>query len=419
MKILIDKKYGYFNFCNIKKIKNIKKERLSQFAGIIKNKNNLKIYRDALGINKIFFLLKKKKIYISSNYLNLSKKTSQGDQIYSCPPGNIISISKEKITKEKYDFIKKYNFSEKLYLNILKKKIQKELILVKKNFANHNFIICLSSGHDSNLILTYAKKILGKRVKICSFAYIENEKLKKNIEQNIEKNIDLMSEDFKHAQKISKILNIEFIPVFFSINDIKKNIKKIIFACQDYRDFNVHCAIGNFFIGQKLKKYKKNIVLTGDLMNEFFADYHTELIGSKKYYIVPNIDFKKKQKAFIVGLDTSDREIGVFHYHGIKLRQIFSVVRDLAISIPEKKLKIKNFRQKINKKLIEKGIYKHMRPSKIRAQLGKSRVGPTIPYSLEKNGLNRRKLKKIWLSLFSKKYKDKNNMLFLSQYNSI
>ena len=154
-------------------------------------------------------------------------------------------------------------------------------------------------------------------------------------------------------------------------------------------------------------------------MNEFFADYQTEVINSKKYYNVPNTNFKIKQKAFIVGLETSDREVGIFNFYGIKLRQIFSIARDLAYSIPEKKLKIKNFRQQIHQKLINKNIYKHMYPTKIRAQLGKSKISPTIPYSLEKNGINSSKLKKIWLSLFSRKYKYKNNIIFLSQYNSI
>ena len=60
MKIIIDKKYQYFNFIDTKIVSILKNNRLSQFAGIIQNKSNLKIYRDALGINKIFFFFKKK-----------------------------------------------------------------------------------------------------------------------------------------------------------------------------------------------------------------------------------------------------------------------------------------------------------------------------------------------------------------------
>ncbi len=419
MKIIFDKKNKYFNFANIKDIKSLKKNRFSQFAGVIKNKYYIKIYRDALGINKIFFLMKKKILFISSNYFNLSKRASKKDQIYSCPPGTIITLRNKKIIKEKYDFKHKYIYSKKKYLRILNKKIKKELIKLKKKFIGHNFIICLSSGHDSNLILSYAKEIFKKKIKICTFAYIENNQIKKNIEKNYNKNINLLSEDFKHAFKISQIFNIEFIPVFFSIKDIKENIKKIIYACQDYRDFNVHCAIGNFFIAKKLKENKKVIVLTGDLMNEFFADYNTEVIGNKKYYKIPNVNFKLKQEMLITGLDTSDREVGVFHYHGIKLRQVFSVARDLAISIPEKILKIKNLRQRINSNLINKIICKSLFLGKIRAQLGSSKISPTLPYSLEKNDLNIKKIKKIWLSLFPKRFKNRNNIFFLSKYNSI
>jgi len=60
VKIIFDEKNKYFNFANIKDIESLKKNRFSQFAGVIKNKYCIKIYRDALGINKIFFLIKKK-----------------------------------------------------------------------------------------------------------------------------------------------------------------------------------------------------------------------------------------------------------------------------------------------------------------------------------------------------------------------
>ena len=115
--------------------------------------------------------------------------------------------------------------------------------------------------------------------------------------------------------KISKYLKIDNIKIPIYKRDIKKNLNKILETCQDWRDYNVHCAALNFVIGKNLATKKLFFPLfTGDFMNEIFADYRTEKFNNKIVYKVPNLDFFYKRRFFISALETSDRETGVFNF---------------------------------------------------------------------------------------------------------
>ena len=49
------------------------------------------------------------------------------------------------------------------------------------------------------------------------------------------------------------------------------------------------------------------------MMNEFFADYDSEIFKGETFYNIPNVK-KNRQRFFIRSLDSSDREIGIFNF---------------------------------------------------------------------------------------------------------
>ena len=74
------------------------------------------------------------------------------------------------------------------------------------------------------------------------------------------------------AKKIGKELKVNFNTIYIETNKILKDLPKILRAAQDWRDYNVHCAVLNYYIGEYISKnFNKNeyIVLTGDFMNDF------------------------------------------------------------------------------------------------------------------------------------------------------
>ena len=208
---------------------------------------------------------------------------------------------------------------------------------VKRKYGN-KCIVCLSGGLDSTIIAYYAKKIFKSTISItASFDEKKGESL-----------------DAYHAKKIAKFLKIKNINLKLQFNNIKKELNNILFSSQDWRDYNVHCACLNYFIAKYLKKRKIKLpVLTGDMMNEFFADYQNERINGKIYYQKPKISKKLYQKYLINSLDSSNRECGVFNFFNIKLFLPYSSLIDFYLNIPNKIFNKKNCKYEINGQLIQ------------------------------------------------------------------
>tara|TARA_E500000178_G_C16547519_1_gene541529 strand:- start:12 stop:587 length:576 start_codon:yes stop_codon:yes gene_type:complete len=96
---------------------------------------------------------------------------------------------------------------------------------------------------------------------------------------------------------------------------------------QDWRDFNVHCATLNFFIARFMQNHVDNkVIITGDFMNEVFADYTSETVDGVEFYKQIRADEKVRQRFFVRGLDSSDREVGVFNSYGVACYQPYSAV---------------------------------------------------------------------------------------------
>ena len=64
------------------------------------------------------------------------------------------------------------------------------------------------------------------------------------------KDKELLSEDMRIANKVSKLLDINILNLFFNYEDIDKKIFNILDSSQDWRDYNVHCAVLNYFIAE-------------------------------------------------------------------------------------------------------------------------------------------------------------------------
>ena len=312
------------------------------FSFLIRKKKYYIIGRDHLGCKKIFWgLSNKKKIFFSNNFLKLNNKVKS---IKSCPPGFIQFIDKKgniikkikisRLDNNNYSFSNLKNYSEEI-----RNKILFYLTGIKKLYGNKIYI-CLSGGLDSSIIAYLAKKVFKKVIAVsCSMLSEKNYQfLTKNKALNFNSNI--FSDDFKRAYKISKTIGINFRPVFFPESYCIKHLKKVLFSCQDWRDFNVHCAILNYQIAKNLssyKNYKNEPILTGDLMNEYVADYTSEIIDGVEYYPQMKLSKNVRQRFFIKGLDSSDRENGVFNFFRIPLFQPYSFV-DLYYKKPTEKI---------------------------------------------------------------------------------
>ncbi len=386
----------------INDIKNNKKNFLGIFSEIKKKKNIYKCYRDPLGIKKIFYGIsksKKKKLIFSNNFLKLVKSCKK-NTIKSVKPGTYQEIdgqgnSIKTINFNKEQLPKFQNLSPKI-----KKRLLEFLKYVKKVSKSNTCIVCLSGGLDSTIIAYYSKRIFKKVITVTAYC-AEN---KKNFE-------------VKAAQKISNYLKLNNIQIPIYKKNIKDNLIKILEACQDWRDYNVHCSALNFIIGKNLASKKLFFPLfTGDFMNEIFADYRTEKFNNKIVYNVPQLDFFYKRRFFISALETSDRETGVFGYHNISAYQPYAVIYDLYNCIPKKIMKKPKSKYIVNGKLIPKKLLNLVLKSKNRAQIG-DKSGGLIKYFFDL-GLDQKKIEDLFDKKFNLNNKFRKNFISLGRYKN-
>ena len=377
-----------------------KKNLKGQFSFFIKDKQFIYMGRDEMGTKKMFFTFKKNKIFHSKNFLDLTKiKKIDLNKIYSVPQNSIIKIKKNKIVNK--TFFKK-NFHKKNKINLKNEEdieLKKFFKILNKQYKS--VIILLSGGLDSAIIANYAKKYFKKNCYALTASYSPKTSLKKKI----------ISQDLKVSKSICEKLDINHLNVFFDDNFIKKNLVKILYSCQDWRDYNVHCAVINFACANYIKKnFKdKNIaVITGDFMNEYFSDYDQVIVKNKIYYKQLKKNNKIKQRFFIKGLDSSARETGVFNFFKIPIFQPYHCVKSFYELLSLNNLKNKKSKYKFNKKFLPDKIFKIVNYSKIRAQHDPI-TGGVIGYFYKKN-INQNKLIKI----FNKNFKTNN--LFLKNF---
>ena len=352
---------------------------LGEFAGIFKYKKNYIIYRDHIGCRKFFFIFKKKKLYSSSNFIDLIKYGE--DSIQSAEPGYYIEI------RNNGEFVKKTQIPKYIISEKRTKNIEEYLKFIKKNYGK-SCIVCLSGGLDSTIIAYYAKKIF-HNVSLIT-AYFDNE-------------FSSVNSDYISSKKIGNFLNLKHFFVKIDDSVISKNLKKIMYACQDWRDYNLHCSCLNFTLGEFIKKntnLKNRVILTGDFMNEFVADYTSEKVFGKVFYRVPNLPKKTLQRFFTSGLDTSSREIGIFGFFDLQVFQPFNCLKDFYFKFNEKKISQKNFKYNINKTLIPKNLFNLVNKKKVRAQIGDEKSGGIIKI-FHKKKIYQKELEKIFVGNFN------------------
>ncbi len=370
---------------------------VGQFASVIEVEEGIyKAVRDPLGIGKMFYTeTKDGKIHFSDNFASLFNFKSP---IFSVPTGAMVKIG----TGGQRELIRKLGIYPMINENLDKKAFEKENSAVLNDFRLHienrlkvlftsfrnyeaegwTFFVALSGGLDSSIIASYAAKYLDKPI-ACT--------------------LDLgKSEDSEKSQKIAGYLGIDHLVFSTEQKEIIEALEGAPSLCQDYRDFNVHCATLNILLAKNIKRYvqsnpdlekNKVIVLTGDLMNEFTCDYEGEKIGDVEYYRLPKVEKKELQNTLIRGLDTSDREISVFKAYGLHCIQPYAMLYDLYESLSEDILETSDPKKLLNSFLVDKDLLTFMPKVKLRAQVG-SRENMGILGLCHSKGINNKVFRK-------------------------
>jgi asparagine synthetase B (glutamine-hydrolysing) len=285
------------------------------------------LLRDRLGINKLFFAIHESGAVLAATFLiDLVNRGVPFEAIYSVPAGHFLAVdpSRPTLALRRYSHIDADSGRHSLPLGPVARHIRESLEVwfsrLAAQFAHRKICLCLSGGLDSSVIAALAKKYFAD-VTAYTYGYVESGQA--------------TSEDVHYARKVADFLGIPFRLIPASSDDVLAVLEDALCYGQDWRDFNVHCAIVNEILARAIASDAERfgsdgppLVLTGDLMNEFLADYAPLSYENREFYRLPQVSPALLRTALIRGLDAGDRELGIFNHHGIDLIQPYGLLVD-------------------------------------------------------------------------------------------
>jgi asparagine synthetase B (glutamine-hydrolysing) len=234
--------------------------------------------------------------------------------------------------------------------------------------------VCLSGGLDSSGIAALAREVFPSVVAV-SF--------------DLRRPSGALSEDRVAGARVAADLALPLLDVTVTGEDLLDHLDSVLVEGIDWRDFNVHAALVNAALAEAIAesgtKQDSAIVLTGDLANEFLVDYEPESYRGTTYYRLPRLRPVALRASLVRGLDTCNREIGVFAAYGLRVVQPYAVAVDAYLSLPEDFLKREDRKQMLSRVIFGRLVPEHVYTrKKVRAQVGSSSGGGVLGTCLDR-----------------------------------
>lgn len=325
--------------------------------------------RDPLGLNKLFVAIQESGRVVAGNYLiDLVRHGAPFEALYSAPAGHVVRIGPDRrIEVARYtddDMEEPRGAAVDDVAREMRVELEQWMSRLAAQFGDRHIAVCLSGGLDSGLIAALARRYFPK---LTAYTY-----------SFTAPGIPL-SEDATYAEKLARILDIPFRLAPATENDLHAVVDDALCYGQDWRDFNVHCAIVNEILARAIRRDADArggplpLVLTGDLANEFLADYEPVPYEGREYYRLPRLAPFELRQILIRGLDSGDREVGIFNHHGLDVVQPYGLIVHQYQRLPREFIGGKSSKQglvrKIGGDLLPSFLF--TRP-KVRAQMGDS-----------------------------------------------
>jgi asparagine synthetase B (glutamine-hydrolysing) len=356
--------------------------------------------RDPLGVNKLFFAVSGRDVDVSNYFIDLRRRGHRPSRIWSVPSGHLVRISPSRRTLvlEKYSRLAYAETEPSGPVNLadhasrIRARLESTFQALAKAVAGRPLYVTMSGGLDSTGVAVLARQIIGDFV---------------GVTFRVEGAPDDARDDLHYARMAAAALGVRLEVVNVPRAALLSVIDPVLLYGQDYRDFNVHCGLVNAALAAALEKRfgarwnARPVVLTGDTMNEIMADYSPVAYGAREYYGLPKVPIAHMRRFLVSGLDSGDREVGIFAQHGIDTIQPYALCVDAYCELPGSVLAEPTVKQRLACEIfgdrIPPPIYQ--RP-KVRAQVGSSEeVGGTLA-ALVDQGIDAAELERRFSALY-------------------
>jgi len=291
--------------------------------------------RDALGVHKLFYGLDRSgQMQVGHYWHELLQAGVPQDQLWSVPPGYFLQITadgKQVEAQEVASLPVQMDEEASSPAEAIRSSLESCFQAMGKAFANRDVYVALSGGLDSTAIAALAHEYLPQS---CAVTFALGEPGSKSA-----------SEDVDTAAAVARELDMEFATVVRSVDQVLASLDEVLLYGQDFRDFNVHCGLVNAPLAEGIASLhqqrggkERPILLTGDTMNELMADYHAEVYQGQEFYRLPDLPLAQVRRLLVKGLDAGDREIGIFHHHGLSAIQPYALCAQVYTGLAPSKL---------------------------------------------------------------------------------
>lgn len=359
--------------------------------------------RDPLGVNKLFFGLDEGRVESATYLDDLRKGGWAPSQIWSVPSGHRVEIDLGartlSVVKEAGpEFVVDDDDSIEAHAARIRACLDDAFTSLADVLEGELFVT-LSGGLDSTGIAVLAKEHLGDFTAV-SFT-VEGE--------------DREGGDLAAARRVADALGVRLLEVHMPREALAARVDDVIRWGQDWRDFNVHCGLVNLALAEALPRGAT--VLTGDGMNELMADYSPVEVEGRVLYELPRLSPGKLRRYLVQGLDSGDREVGIFARRGVRTVQPYLLCADAYAALPERFVAHEGSKQELVRHVLGASVpaFVYDRP-KVRAQVGSSQeVGGTVRVTLEA-GLDQAALSARFRELFGFSERDQRKLIRAGYY---
>ncbi|MDB4963604.1 MAG: hypothetical protein JWP01_3603 [Myxococcales bacterium] len=330
------------------------------------------LVRDPLGVNKLFFAIDARGDVVSSSFwIDLVRGQHPASTIWSVPSGRVLRVDPTRRSFEltKYaalgyneDAISEPGADD---ATRIRRALDETFTRLRPAVAGRPLYVTVSGGLDSTTIAALARRHLGEFTAV-TFAIHDGED-----------GPSRPTEDLRYASRVAAELGVPLQVVHATADELVSLIDVALCYGQDWRDFNVHCALVNAAIGRAIAAHAQQhgqarpVLLTGDAMNELVADYSPVTYRGTDYYPLPRMPAGQLRRFLVQGLDAGDREIGVFAHYGLDAIQPYALCAGAYTALPSGCLERAEAKQRLVRQVMGDAIpsYVYERP-KVRAQIG-------------------------------------------------
>lgn len=356
-------------------------EATGHYALHLETQDGHVLARDPLGVNKLFFTLTADGEVRSANFLHqLIDAGATLDRIWSVPSGHAAIIDP---ARRAYDLRRHHDLpfddgddtgiGDDL-VDAIRERLEQVFDGIAASAADRPVYVCLSGGMDSTGVAVLARQRL-PRITAVTFALAEG----------MDRGPGSTPDDLTTARRLSADLDLRMLEVIVEGEAVVETLDDVLRYGQDWRDFNVHCGLVNEALARSIaadahaRGTARPIVLTGDTMNELMADYTAVEYRGQTFYALPRLPMARLRRALVTGLDSGDREVGIFGRHGIDVIQPYALAADAYTAISAGAVDEPRSKQALGRRIFGDLVpsYVYDRP-KVRAQAASEDVGGTL-----------------------------------------